>query len=826
MNAKDTCRRAARPALLAAGVFSLAAFGLTAPPVWGQLVGPALFEGREQAQAEAAERPAEAEARVAALGAELLARYGMAPPPAGKEAAPRAAALSALELARGRAEALVALIRDAPARALEAALPAEALDELRARNPELAPHLEQRGEWEGAASLIVADDFERGRSWEFHLLETPQGDALEAYGVSVGRRNGGRMRVSGIALRGRIAVQESHPAPAAEPPNPELDPGDCNTGEQKTAVYLVYRRGERPWTATQIREIREAVFGAENSLDYYVRAMSFGQAWLSGDVLTAEPVELDLPEEQLPSVADVEQATGLANLHDRFQRHIFITTFGVPIHVSALGSVPAACREDDSTVIWTGTTDARVLLHEFGHNTGLFHDLSIVNGKLTEYGGPTVMGSITLGGDSFNARQLRSIGWIDERNVVTVDEHDPGGSYELKSSSGDGNPPGSSPMALRIRRRPRLEDDEQWLRITVYDNAVTGDTRPVDIEVGDRQWLWVEGISTPAGGVLPYFGIEGSGLGSSSYGAFPIATYTVFPGPSARKRWVDPNSPLSLRVESISPDGRLTVRVNRLDPDTVPLISSNGCALATGTPAVGRIAPNALISVFGQAFAAAGTRAPSPALDAAGRVAGNLAGTCLEIGGRRVPLFYVSPTQINAQAPSGLQFGRTQARVVRNCGKGNELPGATAVVAVAPVSPAFFNLGGNADGRNPLVALHGGGPALVGPPELGAAFTPAEPGEVVTLFGTGFGTTEPALATGAIPGAAVPLAYDVSFSVGGIAVPSRDILYAGAAPCCAGLYQFTLRVPPDTSDGNAPVRATVRGIPSPAGPFLSVRRQQ
>ena len=320
------------------------------------------------------------------------------------------------------------------------------------------------------------------------------------------------------------------------------------------------------------------------------------------------------------------------------------------------------------------------------------------------------------------------------------------------------------------------------------------------------------------------------------------ATYAVWPFPLETIRsyrlkagqlpagltWEDPNSPLLLRAEFMS-DG-LTVHVRRYDPDAVPRISANGFALATGTPVVGRIAPNALISVFGQEFAAAGTRAPSPALDAAGRVAGNLADTCLEIGGLRAPLFYVSPTQINAQAPSHLTSGQVQATVLRGCGKGNDelLPGSAikVAVAVAAVSPALFNLGGNADGRNPLVALHGGGPALAGPPELGAAFTPAEPGEVVTLFGTGFGTTEPALATGAIPGAAVPLAYDVSFSVGGIAVPSRDILYAGAAPCCAGLYQFTLRVPPDTSDGNAPVRATVRGIPSPAGPFLSVRRQQ
>ena len=102
---------------------------------------------------------------------------------------------------------------------------------------------------------------------------------MEAYGVSVGRRNGGRMRVSGIALRGRIAVQEVYPALAAEPPNPELDP--CSPiGEQKTAVYLFSFRGQRP-PEISAAEARETVFGAENSfgadnsLDYYIRTMSF-----------------------------------------------------------------------------------------------------------------------------------------------------------------------------------------------------------------------------------------------------------------------------------------------------------------------------------------------------------------------------------------------------------------------------------------------------------------------------------------------------------------------------------------------------------------------
>ena len=79
------------------------------------------------------------------------------------------------------------------------------------------------------------------------------------------------------------------------------------------------------------------------------------------------------------------------------------------------------------------------------------------------------------------------------------------------------------------------------------------------------------------------------------------------------------------------------------------------------------------------------------------------------------------------------------------------------------------------------------------------------------------------MATGQIPGAAVKLpANAVAFAVGGMAVPAQDVLYAGASPCCAGLYQFTVRVPAD----DATVTATVQGVSTPQGPFLTVRRPQ
>ena len=250
--------------------------------------------------------------------------------------------------------------------------------------------------------------------------------------------------------------------------------------------------------------------------------------------------------------------------------------------------------------------------------------------------------------------------------------------------------------------------------------------------------------------------------------------------------------------------------------------------MATGAPVVNRISPNAIVSVFGRGFAPEGTQAASPALDGAGRVATELAGVCLEIDGKRAPLFAVFPQQINAQAPHDLTPGTAQVEAVLGCGTRNARHGFAATVRVADVSPAFFNFPIDPGGRNPIVALHAGGSALVGLPGdvPGVELTPAEPGEVITLFGTGFGPTEPPLEAGQIPGGAAELASEVEFTFGGIRIFADDILYAGAAPCCAGLYQFTVRVPFGFPDGYAAVSAAVRGVSTPEGPFLTVRRRR
>ena len=125
------------------------------------------------------------------------------------------------------------------------------------------------------------------------------------------------------------------------------------------------------------------------------------------------------------------------------------------------------------------------------------------------------------------------------------------------------------------------------------------------------------------------------------------------------------------------------------------------------------------------------------------------------------------------------------------------------------------------------------------PPGLlpGVELTPAAPGEVVTLFGTSFGLTDPPLEAGQIPATALlelngaaPLANRIVFRFSRYHGTPEDVFYAGAAPCCAGLYQFTVRVPPDVPNGDLAVQASVwysnvSAASTPEELFLTVRRR-
>ena len=229
--------------------------------------------------------------------------------------------------------------------------------------------------------------------------------------------------------------------------------------------------------------------------------------------------------------------------------------------------------------------------------------------------------------------------------------------------------------------------------------------------------------------------------------------------------------------------------------------------VGAGAGTVTNASYNAILTVWGTDFTAAeAATANSP---------------CVEMDGNRALIFAAFPGQINVQA--AVRPGQAQAavRVLANCDRADEIVGDSFTLPLAAGSPQFFFFVPAAAGRGPIAAVNETTGALVGAAGLlpGAQFAPAAPRDVVTLFMTGLGVTEPLLPPGRLASAAAQVTLPASATVGGAPV---ELFYAGVTPGFAGLYQVSLRIPPGLGAGQADVRVTIGAASTPAGGFLAV----
>lgn len=257
-----------------------------------------------------------------------------------------------------------------------------------------------------------------------------------------------------------------------------------------------------------------------------------------------------------------------------------------------------------------------------------------------------------------------------------------------------------------------------------------------------------------------------------------------------------------------------------------PLIFAGGVIGAgLSNPAVKTISLNGIISIFGQDFAPAGTVKLISGADLVdGKLPTNFAGLCVQVGNDRARFFHVFPGQLNVQAPTIADRGPVQVRVIQNCDQPNAVQGNIETVTVAERAPEFFFFKQNADGKNPIAAVNALTGAPIGAPELLAGATPAKPGDILALFSTGFGATDPPFQAGVLPDKIAPTTSKVAVTLNGVTLADSDMLYAGVAPGLAGLYQINIRVPANAPDGDLAVAATVAGVSTPAGAFITVKK--
>ena len=103
----------------------------------------------------------------------------------------------------------------------------------------------------------------------------------------------------------------------------------------------------------------------------------------------------------------------------------------------------------------------------------------------------------------------------------------------------------------------------------------------------------------------------------------------------------------------------------------------------------------------------------------------------------------------------------------------------------------------------------------------GVTTVAAKPGDVLILWGTGFGPTTPPVAAG------IQVPADKAYNASPVTVKTRNcqrqVFGTALSPGFAGLYQVAIQVPTPLADGDYALTATVSGATSPSGVILSVK---
>jgi uncharacterized protein (TIGR03437 family) len=184
-----------------------------------------------------------------------------------------------------------------------------------------------------------------------------------------------------------------------------------------------------------------------------------------------------------------------------------------------------------------------------------------------------------------------------------------------------------------------------------------------------------------------------------------------------------------------------------------------------------------------------------------------LEGVSVTFGDKPAFIRFVSPGQINVQVPD---IGTGPHQMVITNANGTSDSFTVTATAVLPGLLAPFTV----ENRRYIAAYQGS--TVVGSPQFNAV----KPGDVVTLYGIGFGSVNPNVAPGRVASDLNTLVSPVTIRVGDmVAQPS----YRGLGPGFVGLYQFNITVPA-LPDGDHRVTVDLGGVGTGQEIYLRVRR--
>ena len=227
-------------------------------------------------------------------------------------------------------------------------------------------------------------------------------------------------------------------------------------------------------------------------------------------------------------------------------------------------------------------------------------------------------------------------------------------------------------------------------------------------------------------------------------------------------------------------------------------------AALVAVPTIGAVpetvAPNSWITISGKNLA---TTNRAWTLDelATGQFPVSLDNVSVTINGKPAYVEFISPERINILTPSDDAVGPVEVRVTSNGQASN-----TVTTNLQSVSPSLFTFDGKyaatTPGDNSMLDKSG---AFFSASSL---LAPLKPGDTITLYGTGFGPTDPGVPDAQSPDGAANLVTAVNITIGGV---TATVTSAGLAPGLPHIYQLSVQVPDGLADGDQALSAEIGG---------------
>jgi len=324
-----------------------------------------------------------------------------------------------------------------------------------------------------------------------------------------------------------------------------------------------------------------------------------------------------------------------------------------------------------------------------------------------------------------------------------------------------------------------------------------------------RLTFWIGNVYDPTGdlGIASTVGLKINGVSAGSFtNSSPSVTGTY---QQFGTTFTATGSTTTLEFDNLDP---ITDTANALDNIVLQPI---GAAMTSVTTAISAsafggfsyISPGSWIEIYG-ANLASGTRSWAGSDFNGVNAPISLDGTTVTIGGQNAFVDYISPTQVNAQAPSTVALGVQQLVVSSSAGA------ASYTIYVTPAEPGFLAPASFVVGGTPYaVALFPDNVTYVLPQGAIAGINsrPAKAGDTIILYGVGFGPVAPDIPAGQIVQQSNTLASDFQVSLGG---KPATLSYEGLAPGYVGLYQFNVVVPNVGTTGAVPLTFSLGSIAS------------